>query len=326
MSPVDNRQLDFVVTVKAYPAVGIKTGEAVCVAGVSAGSEPEWVRLFPVPFRDLPEAMQFKKWQRIKVEVRSPRNDLRPESWSPVISTFEVVDELPAGDWAHRRRLIDSLPLRTMCEMNRLNKLVPGRDQSASSLAVIRARDVPRFSVELRPSEDIAAARAKQNQGQLPISPLRTSRSRSLSTPSTTATSAWTSNVLGTRSRSSTGRSRRPIADGAAPTRATGRSVCAAAGSMTSGQATVTPGCSSGTNTNTLTASWSSGCSGPRTRPRSCRASSGSNSGETRATLLNCFDHAGAVTRVVFGFEAQDSYHSVGTEICEFVKRRIPVC
>lgn len=169
MSVGGTRQLDFVVTVKAYPAVGMKTGEAVCVAGVSAVGEPEWVRLFPVPFRDLPEAMQFKKWQRITVEARRPRNDPRPESWSPVASTFEVVDELPAGDWAQRRRLIDSLPVSTMCEMNRLNKLVPGRDQSASSLAIIRAREVPKFFVEARPHEDVAAARAKQSQGQLPI-------------------------------------------------------------------------------------------------------------------------------------------------------------
>ena len=41
MSTGSSRQLDFVVTVKAYPAVGVKTGEAVCVAGVSAEGEPE---------------------------------------------------------------------------------------------------------------------------------------------------------------------------------------------------------------------------------------------------------------------------------------------
>lgn len=95
MSFVGDEKLDFVVTVKAYPAVGMKTGEAVCVAGVTAEGEPRWVRLFPVPFRDLPEAMQFKKWQRIKLQVRRPRNDPRPESWSPVVSTLEVVGDLP---------------------------------------------------------------------------------------------------------------------------------------------------------------------------------------------------------------------------------------
>jgi hypothetical protein len=164
----DGELLDLVVTVKAYPAVGMKTGEAVCVAGVTV-REPEWVRLFPVPFRDLPEKMQFRKWQRVRVRVRKPRNDPRPESWSPDIASFEVVNDLPAGDWAERRRLVEELPVRTMCEMNRLNKLVPGRDLSAPSLAVIRASEAPTFAVESRPAEDVAAARSKQDQGQLPM-------------------------------------------------------------------------------------------------------------------------------------------------------------
>ncbi len=165
---VDGR-LDFVVTVKAYPAVGVRTGEAVCVAGVTAVGDPEWVRLFPVPFRDLPEDMQFKKWQRVRVAVHRPANDPRPESWSPIVSSFEVAGALTAGDWAERRRLVDGLPARTMCEMNRLNKLVPGRDRSAPSLAVIRTRATPTFIIEPRPQADIGAAKAKQNQGQLPL-------------------------------------------------------------------------------------------------------------------------------------------------------------
>src|ERR1700730_16633474 len=105
-----------------------------------------------------PEDMQLKKGRRVKLHVRKPRNDPRPEWWSPDFATFEVVGDLPAGDWAERRRLNDALPVPTMCEMNRLNKLVPGRDLSAPSLAVIRARETPTFFVEPRPTDDIAAA------------------------------------------------------------------------------------------------------------------------------------------------------------------------
>lgn len=169
MSAGSDGHLEFVVTVKAYPAVGVKTGEAICVAGVTVTGDPAWVRLFPVPFRDLPRDGQFKKWQRIRVAVQRPRNDPRPESWSPVGTAFEVIGNLPAGDWSERRRLIDALPTRTMCEMNRLNQLVPGRDRSAPSLAVVRAAATPVFTVEARPEADIAAAREKQNQGQLPL-------------------------------------------------------------------------------------------------------------------------------------------------------------
>jgi len=311
MSFVGGEQLDFVVTVKAYPAVGMRTGEAVCVAGVTAEGEPRWVRLFPVPFRDLPEAMQFKKWQRVKVQVRRPRNDLRPESWSPVVSTLEVVSELPAGDWAQRRRLIDSLPLRTMCDMNRLNKLVPGRDQSTSSLAVVRARQVPEFFVEPRSQEDIAAAKAKLSQGQLPMF-------ASANEPIEVLEHAFyyrykCMDPQCTGHRQSTGRWRRPIAGGAATTRATGRFACRGAGSMTSGRATVTPGCSSGTSTSIRTPSLSLACSGLPTRP--CRVSSRLDSCETRAARLNCFDDTGAVTGFVVGFEAQDSHETAHSQV-----------
>lgn len=161
--------LDFVVTVKAYPAVGARTGEAVCVAGVTADAAPQWVRLFPVPFRDLPEGAQFAKWQRVRVEVLRPASDRRPESWTPLVDTIEIGETLPAGDWAERRRLVEALPTPTMCEMNRLNRLEAGRDITAPSLAVIEPRETPLFSIERRAPEDVAAARAKQQQGQLPL-------------------------------------------------------------------------------------------------------------------------------------------------------------
>jgi len=58
------------VTVKAYPAIGKKSGEAVCVAGVRLDRDvPEWIRLFPVGFRDLPRDKQFAKYQVVKLKV-----------------------------------------------------------------------------------------------------------------------------------------------------------------------------------------------------------------------------------------------------------------
>lgn len=162
------RQIELVVTVKAYPAVGVKTGEAVCVAGVRT-DEPGWVRLFPVPFRDLPPQAQFKKWQRIRLRVRRPRSDPRPESWAPDVTSIEVVGELRAGDWAERRRLVDALPERAMCEMNALNTMVAGRDVGAASLAVVRPREAPTLRIETRPAADILEGRAKMAQGALPM-------------------------------------------------------------------------------------------------------------------------------------------------------------
>jgi hypothetical protein len=48
------------VTVKAYPGLSTRRGETVCVAGVRVDTDaPEWVRLYPVAFRDLPKTERF---------------------------------------------------------------------------------------------------------------------------------------------------------------------------------------------------------------------------------------------------------------------------
>ena len=51
------------VTVKAYPVIGRRTGESVCVAGARLDrGQPQWIRLFPVPFRSLGKERQFDKY------------------------------------------------------------------------------------------------------------------------------------------------------------------------------------------------------------------------------------------------------------------------
>jgi hypothetical protein len=54
---LDREQMTILVTVKAYPVLSDAHGECICVAGVRVDDGPSrWVRLFPVPFRDLPLA------------------------------------------------------------------------------------------------------------------------------------------------------------------------------------------------------------------------------------------------------------------------------
>lgn len=103
-----------VPTVKAYPAVLSKLEEAVCVAGFRIGllQQPEWVRLFPIPFRELESDQQFRKWQEIEVDVDRTASDTRPESLKPQNNTIRAGRELKP---AERRQLVDSMPHVTMC-------------------------------------------------------------------------------------------------------------------------------------------------------------------------------------------------------------------
>jgi hypothetical protein len=100
--------IDFLPVVKAYPAVSKRHGEVACIAGVQfrhtdALSPPEvqWIRLFPVPFRDLESDQQFAQYQPIKVRVESHSSDGRPETRRPDRESIRVTgDPIPAkGDW-----------------------------------------------------------------------------------------------------------------------------------------------------------------------------------------------------------------------------------
>lgn len=130
------------MTVKAYPAVGKKHGEAVCVAGIDVDTRG-WVRLFPVPYRDLPNPSRFRKYETIEVLVRKARTDQRPESYTPNTESITVVRKaLPAGKARERRAIIEPLLANSMCEIRRL------READGTSLGVFRPEELLDFEVE----------------------------------------------------------------------------------------------------------------------------------------------------------------------------------
>ncbi|MDP9301029.1 MAG: hypothetical protein M3P43_09090 [Actinomycetota bacterium] len=60
---MQRQTLRILVTVKAYPAIGRRHGQAVCVAGVDL-EQSRWICLFPVPFRDMRFDQRFKTGRR----------------------------------------------------------------------------------------------------------------------------------------------------------------------------------------------------------------------------------------------------------------------
>src|SRR5882724_3335556 len=96
--------LRLLVTVKAYPSPSTKYEETVCCAGIT--EDRQWVRLYPVPYRDLPGQKQFQKYDIIEVdcERREPHKDDRPESWRPVLETLHFVGHVDTnkGNWDAR--------------------------------------------------------------------------------------------------------------------------------------------------------------------------------------------------------------------------------
>jgi len=141
-------RIELVVTVKAYPSVSQKYGEAVCVAGIRSDVPPEWVRLYPIQFRDLPFSQRFKKWQMISIEVLPHTGDGRPESRRPLPDTLRPLDVLDTKrGWSKRRPLVEGVRVESMCELVRTQR------SHKVSLGAFRPTDVERLVIEKQPAE-----------------------------------------------------------------------------------------------------------------------------------------------------------------------------
>lgn len=149
MRPADSSaRIRLMVTVKAYPAISRRHGEVVCVAGIRTDlAKPQWVRLWPIGFRDLPFSQRFQKYQEIEVEVRKTSKDKRPESLQPRTDTLRLGQGFSTSHgWASRKRWIEPLVVGSMCEV------YEREERDGTSLAVIKPGRVDDFVMESVPA------------------------------------------------------------------------------------------------------------------------------------------------------------------------------
>jgi hypothetical protein len=115
---IENKKI--LITVKAYPNPSRKYGETVCCAGVDL-SNYQLVRLYPIPFRDLDNEQQFKKYSIIEVKCFKPSSDKRPESYCVVADSINVLDVIDTdnGTWERRKDIVLKLPVKPLCQAYR---------------------------------------------------------------------------------------------------------------------------------------------------------------------------------------------------------------
>lgn len=145
------KTINFLPIVKAYPAVSKRYGEVACIAGVQfrdrgplSPPEVQWIRLFPVPFRDLEDDQQFAKYQPISVRVESHSSDSRPETRRPDRESLKVTGKvIPSkGDWRARRPYVDPLMATSMCEIQRC------REKNRTSLGIFHPGEIVSLDIE----------------------------------------------------------------------------------------------------------------------------------------------------------------------------------
>ena len=126
------------IAVKTYPNPSAKHDETVCTAGVTATRQ--WLRIYPVPYRYLPPEKQYKKWQWVEMGLarRGHRNDPRPESREPDVSSIRLLGEplSTKNAWEARRKIIDNMRHST------LNELRKQWEADRTSLGIIRPIEV----------------------------------------------------------------------------------------------------------------------------------------------------------------------------------------
>lgn len=151
------------ITVKTYPTLSRKYGETVCTAGVR--EDGSWVRIYPVPFRRLDEAEQYRKFDWLKCDLIKSRSDPRPETRHPAdLKQLHPVGHLDTKqNWRNRRRLL----LQTATVHTRLQSLIEGAKANTLSLAVFKPAKIKGFVWEAEEREwDLAKVGEMRNKTQ----------------------------------------------------------------------------------------------------------------------------------------------------------------
>lgn len=153
------------IAVKTYPTLSSKYDELVCTAGFT--EDGSWVRVYPIPFRQLEYDKQYSKYDWIEVDLERNTSDFRLESHKPksIETAFNIVRHLGTEDcW----RLRKEIALKNV-QTNMSDLIAHAKDPSKyTSLAVFKPKEILDFKIEKVDSEwdkkKLDALKAKAQQ------------------------------------------------------------------------------------------------------------------------------------------------------------------
>jgi hypothetical protein len=82
------------IATKTYPSISIKYKETVCTAGILLDSNEkplQWIRIYPIRFRELEIDRRFPRWGIISAEIERNHKDHREESFRIMDTSIEVI-------------------------------------------------------------------------------------------------------------------------------------------------------------------------------------------------------------------------------------------
>jgi hypothetical protein len=149
------------IVVRTYPTPAKSGVEVSCTAAIT--DKGEWLRLFPVPWRLLPEDQRFRRYQWIEAQVSKAR-DPRPESYKLVADSIKILtDPLPStNEWKAKKDVI--LPLQAHC----LCCLKKERDAKGfPTLGIFRPKKIESLIITEAKADWTPAQQAILRQGHL---------------------------------------------------------------------------------------------------------------------------------------------------------------
>jgi len=135
--------LKVLITIKTCPIPSKKYDELVCTAGVTESGD--FIRLYPINFRDLPFSQQYKKYQWIEVDaVKHVGIDSRKESFRPNCDGLKILgNPIPTkkGDWSERAKYV------LLKKSDSIEELAKQQKKDKTSLGVFKPRKISELEI-----------------------------------------------------------------------------------------------------------------------------------------------------------------------------------
>ncbi len=133
------------IVVKTYPTLSRKYDELVCTAGIL--DDGSWVRIYPLPFRQMDYDKHYKKYQWIELSLVKNKSDPRPESYRVIdpdaIKLIGPVVDTKKAWQARKSILFDKNPIYT-----NLAELISKANTNKLSLAIFKPKNIIDFIVK----------------------------------------------------------------------------------------------------------------------------------------------------------------------------------
>ena len=92
------------IATKTYPSISTKYRETVCTAGVllDDNEQPrEWIRIYPIRFRQLDFDQRYPRWSIISANIEKNDKDSRIESYRIDDSSIQILRKIGTeDDWS----------------------------------------------------------------------------------------------------------------------------------------------------------------------------------------------------------------------------------